>query len=467
MVTKTAYYEASASCQKIYIPFDTYKSYYSEGGWDGRKLQALYTFSASFLETIYHFAMVLIVGVPSFLTCNSKQLQAECYNIYKTIEKAFASVVTIFDDQRGCYYLDRSQFLKEKNICWIEKDQDFHTPPSKSLSSVAPQQQLSKQTPIYINPLEWLEQSLISTEPTVFSWITDYIDSPRASQHISSVRFTAHKLEALFRTLSLADPTELSSSCTLFMQDVQDTSHQALTCIQERQNIYLAITTFSEKIIHATHGSPNRQVRNNPFSSYVSPLVWNSMEVAIPQQSLRRILERPTHKTLITCKKVEASFFHAIYPQTVQKYVEKTGWFATHHVVKWMICDTAGWACAYALQAIKNSSGYEEDPLSSEESLIATQWYSKWAFWGIFLNFELKVWKASRSALSDNTAEEQEYSILRRDNIGNSSTPSLVERSLPYLMEIIGDNRPAAQINHSPPPPSIWSRIGNWLTSSK
>ena len=139
MSTITPYYKTAAKLQRIDISFEEYQNHYIEEGWFSRKAQAIPCFFITLVtKTIYHLAMAIIFGIPKFFNRDSNRFQAEICNITRDVEEAFGCIVVIFNDQRGSYYFDRSQFFKEKYITWAMQNEPFDTPPPLSDPEIAP-----------------------------------------------------------------------------------------------------------------------------------------------------------------------------------------------------------------------------------------------------------------------------------------------------------------------------------------
>lgn len=130
MTTISPYYRAAATSKDIDVSFEFYSLEYSSDGWLGRKVEAIPGFLiAVVIKTTYHIAMAIIVGVPKLFERDSKRFEAELCNAARDIEEAFGYFVVIFNDERGSFYLERSQFFKEKNIQWAVESKDFFEPP--------------------------------------------------------------------------------------------------------------------------------------------------------------------------------------------------------------------------------------------------------------------------------------------------------------------------------------------------
>lgn len=139
MTTISPYYRAAAVSKDIDVSFEFYSLQYSSEGWLGRKVEALPGFLiAVVIKTTYHIAMAIIVGVPKLFERDSKRFEAELCNAARDIEEAFGYFVVIFNDERGSFYLERSQFFKEKNIQWAVESKDFFEPPHLPLPPPLP-----------------------------------------------------------------------------------------------------------------------------------------------------------------------------------------------------------------------------------------------------------------------------------------------------------------------------------------
>ena len=487
MRIESSYSLATQACHKENISFEEYQTHYKqnngENGWIERKAEALpCMFIAVVVKTTYHIAIAIIVGIPQCLTCDSKQLRLECSNIYQDFEEAYGCFMMIFDDQKGSYYFERSQFFKEKNVVVLKKDQDFKPSPPTDPKSPDPEdpsivtQLMNKVVNptinVVVNPVNKGEDFLLNKESAIFSYATTY---PR---NLDFLQNFGKYGEEFFRKPCKYDRSVFSSSMVLLMQDIQDIAREARPHFQLRQKFYDKIEALPQILVDTTHGNSQRTVNDNPFAPILSPIAWQASEIIVPKDVLMTRVQTVTEKALQRCTQFEEKIFHATYPRLVNKAIGAVGRFFFNQTIKWWGCRLVVFYVSWGLQNMKKGKGFDYE-IMEDDTLISVHYYVASLLWLGLLHLEGKSWKEKHERTHHELdSERTSYAYKMRDKLVSEFKPTqsskeesgILAKALPYLLEAVGDNIQHPKIEHIPPPsPSpireTLNNVWNYATS--
>ena len=479
MHIESSYSLATQAFHKENITYEEYQNHYKQNNgedeWLKRKVEALpCMFIAVVVKTTYHVAIAIIVGIPQCLTCDTKNLRTECSNIYHDLEEAYAFVIMIFDDQKGSFYFERSQFFKEKNIVVLKKDQDFKpsstkepkTPDPKTPNSEKPST-VQKMKNVAVSPVKGGESWLLEKENTIFEWLL-------IPQNWDWFEKNANRFEYFFQKTAHADPSVFSSSAVLFLQDLQVIKKQINQGLEIRKSFYNRIEAFPQLLVDSIHGDSQRRVQENPFAPILSPIAWKVSEGVISKKTLMKDLQENTKKLVKDLKERETTFFHATFPTLIKKSITGTASHIGEQSIKWYACHTVVWLSSCVISLVSSSLQNKDETM--EQSYLINPWWIGLIAYLYLFNTQLKSWKAHHEK-THSSCENDRNSIAykMRDRLAaefTSTTPPEKENGafekvvLPHIMEILADNISLPQTDHKPPPSeTIWRKGWNYVKS--
>lgn len=304
---------------------------------------------------------------------------------------------------------------------------------------------------------------LSGTEQAFIHWVHSKMEKYEPSGYL---QVTSQKVEWVFHKVAWVDPSELSTSAILLMQDIQDVSTGLHPYLKLREHFLQVIKTGPKKITEICYGSPEK--KHNHMSRYSSPIVYKTFAALKPQEETLSALNLPRDQMLIVCSSIEQSAARVFLHEGISKVSLKVGRFLGRGVVKWYICETAGWVVATTVQKTYQVMGYEDDEQITQERFMTTQKCTSWALWVLMLNIEVGIWRKhhqqSRQIKMEATQENSQRACAKVLAKMEEQKGTIGKVAALVLPAASGNLNPHP-IQHTPPPLSIWRRGWNSVTS--
>jgi len=305
---------------------------------------------------------------------------------------------------------------------------------------------------------------LSGTEQAFIHWAHSKMEKYEPSENLGYLQVTSQKVEWVFHQLAWVDPSELSTSAILLMQDIQDVSTGLHPYLELREHFLQIIQTGPKKITEICYGSPEK--KHNHMSRYSSPIVYKTFTALKPQEETLSALNLPRDQMLIVCSSIEQSAARVFLHEGISNVALKAGRFLGRGVVKWYICETAGWVVATTVKKTYQVMGYEEDEQMAEQHFMTTQKCTSWTLWLLMLNVEAGIWrKHHQQTRREELEASKDQGVCSNVLAKMEEQKGVVGKIAALVLPAASGNLNPHPIPHIPPPLSIWRRGWNGVTS--